>query len=575
MERLLEDAEAIKAKNGEVVEYSIDSFADIVEAIHVIQEEAGITGTTVNEGSTTIEGAINKVKAAWENWLVAAANGNEDIAEKTQVLGETLGNAAGLIIPRVAEVLSSLLQMVSEKAPEIWDQFKTAMMEALPDEWREKVIEFERSFLGFIDTIQLVGSALSLVGEAFSTVAELATFLGELVEPVISSIDGVLAPLMDTATSMIETLRTGFLPIIEQLIGLAGRIVEAISNVIGAILPLIGPLMQIVTISTQVILAVTSIMSNGTALIAEFIEPFIKTVTDFLKPAMEFLGEKVNHLQGAIGKLSEAFGKALEKISPLMEPLGRLAGVLSGPVMTGISIVIDIIGVAIGVFATLIGWVADVIEWIGSAGDVFEDVAKTIGGAVDLMVGFFNDLVRGASSTAQGIIDFFKSIPEMIMNFFSNAGEWLVNAGKNIIIGFWNGLVEAWNGVADWIGGIGQWIVDNKGPEQYDKNLLVPAGKWIMGGLRGGLEQAFEREVQPYVESMASAIEDSFGNPQLSPYAAAMTHNTSTMAAQPQQQPTNVTAILELDRVQFGKLVFQLNGDETQRIGVDLVGGYA
>ena len=67
MERLLQDAEAIKAANGEMASYSIDSFSDVVEAIHVVQTEMGITGTTAREAAATIEGSVNTAKAAWAN----------------------------------------------------------------------------------------------------------------------------------------------------------------------------------------------------------------------------------------------------------------------------------------------------------------------------------------------------------------------------------------------------------------------------------------------------------------------------------------------------------------------------
>ena len=67
MERLLENAEKIKASQGEVADYSIDSYADIVDAIHVVQDEMGITGTTAKEASTTIQGSLAMTKSAWDN----------------------------------------------------------------------------------------------------------------------------------------------------------------------------------------------------------------------------------------------------------------------------------------------------------------------------------------------------------------------------------------------------------------------------------------------------------------------------------------------------------------------------
>ena len=79
MARLIADANAVKEANGEMADLSISSFADITEAIHIIQTEMGITGTTAKEAGTTISGSVGSMKAAWTNLLTQLANGNVDI----------------------------------------------------------------------------------------------------------------------------------------------------------------------------------------------------------------------------------------------------------------------------------------------------------------------------------------------------------------------------------------------------------------------------------------------------------------------------------------------------------------
>lgn len=73
MERLIADANKLKQANGEAADLSVDSFADVVEAIHLVQENLGITGTTAKEAATTIEGSVGAMKAAWQNWLTSSA----------------------------------------------------------------------------------------------------------------------------------------------------------------------------------------------------------------------------------------------------------------------------------------------------------------------------------------------------------------------------------------------------------------------------------------------------------------------------------------------------------------------
>ena len=76
MERLLSDAEKLSG-----IEYDVSSYADIVSAIHIIQTEIGITGTTALEASTTIQGSISSMKSAWENLVTGLADDNADMSQ--------------------------------------------------------------------------------------------------------------------------------------------------------------------------------------------------------------------------------------------------------------------------------------------------------------------------------------------------------------------------------------------------------------------------------------------------------------------------------------------------------------
>lgn len=108
MERLLETAEQVKAANGEMVDYSIDNFADMVEAIHVVQESMGIAGATALEAATTIEGSVASMQAAWQNWLTGLGNTEADMSALTQSLVDSVITAASNIIPRVGIILATL-----------------------------------------------------------------------------------------------------------------------------------------------------------------------------------------------------------------------------------------------------------------------------------------------------------------------------------------------------------------------------------------------------------------------------------------------------------------------------------
>lgn len=117
MGRLLEDAE--KLAGLDPFSLNINSFDDIVTAIHIVQTEMGITGTTAEEASTTISGSVDSAKAAWQNLVTGIADGNADIGELTDNFVESVETAAGNILPVVDTVIENLLTVLEEKGPDI------------------------------------------------------------------------------------------------------------------------------------------------------------------------------------------------------------------------------------------------------------------------------------------------------------------------------------------------------------------------------------------------------------------------------------------------------------------------
>ena len=109
MERLLKDAEKISG-----VKYDISNLSDVYEAIHVIQKEMNITGTTAKEAADTIEGSVNTMKSAWENWLTAIGSGSEkDIQRTTKALTKSISNVGKNALPVIKNVLKSMKGLVA------------------------------------------------------------------------------------------------------------------------------------------------------------------------------------------------------------------------------------------------------------------------------------------------------------------------------------------------------------------------------------------------------------------------------------------------------------------------------
>ena len=108
MERLIQDANKVKQANGEMGDLSIDKFSDVVQAIHIMQQQMGITGTTEEEAAKTIEGSVNMMKAAWQNWLAELGKDNADINGLTKQLVDSIGTVIQNVGPRIAQIITGI-----------------------------------------------------------------------------------------------------------------------------------------------------------------------------------------------------------------------------------------------------------------------------------------------------------------------------------------------------------------------------------------------------------------------------------------------------------------------------------
>ena len=134
MKRLLKDAEAIQRANGKMVKYSINSYADMIEAIHVVQTEMGITGTTAAEADQTVEGSMKMLKASWQDVILAMGKG-EGISQAMYRFSTSFKNAMKNSLPAIKQALKGLGSMLSLILPEAAKQIPQLIADFLPDLW--------------------------------------------------------------------------------------------------------------------------------------------------------------------------------------------------------------------------------------------------------------------------------------------------------------------------------------------------------------------------------------------------------------------------------------------------------
>ncbi len=206
MQRLLEDAEKISG-----IEYDISSYADIVDAIHVVQTEMGITGTTAKEASTTIQGSIDSMKSAYENFVTGLGDQNADIAELSTKLLESAEVVAGNLLPVIENILSSIGTMMQEKGPEMIEKFVSYAIEKLP-----QIIE-----LGLKMVLSLVKGLANNLPKLVSSVLDM---IATIIKTFVSSIPDIVS----VGKQIVEGLWNG-------IKAMAGWIKNKVSDFVGGI----------------------------------------------------------------------------------------------------------------------------------------------------------------------------------------------------------------------------------------------------------------------------------------------------------------------------------------------------
>ena len=220
MQRLLDDANALNAAQGNYTNYTIDSYADIVDAIHTVQTEMGITGTTQLEASTTIQGSIASMKAAYDNFITGLGDENADMAELiTNLLGSTVTVAENLL-PVVERILENIGVVVQEKGPEMVEKFVSYAIDKLP-----QVIE-----LGMKMVIALVKGLAQNLPQLVTGVLNMAA---TIIKTLVDSIPDVIEVGKDIVRGVWDGIKSMASWIGEKVSDFFGGIVDNVKGVLG------------------------------------------------------------------------------------------------------------------------------------------------------------------------------------------------------------------------------------------------------------------------------------------------------------------------------------------------------
>lgn len=402
LERLLSDAEKFSAAQGKVRDFSVDSYSDIVEAIHVVQDEMGITGTTAEEAATTIEGSVNMAKASWENWLAGLGNENADMEVLTDQLVGSVATAGENIIPRVGQIMTTIGQTVADYAPGVGLYLRNALISVLP----EAVQGPMRDAFAGVDKV----------------VGKLESVFNDNLKPAADAADSVFSAISSGVKTFGDAVNDLVLPAIDQLspafndffgaIQTAQPLLEFIANIIG-----IG-LAAAISTAIKLFAAITEVVAfviTGFAQLYEDISGFVTGVVQFFTV----------DLPNAINTLVQWFAQLP----------GNIAAFLSMVITSVVAWVANMAANAVNAGSRFISGIAGFLSALPG------NVASWLAGVISTVIGWVSQFASNATSAAtqfaSNLINGLASIPGQVTSIGSNIIQGLVNgvtgaAGKLI-----------------------------------------------------------------------------------------------------------------------------------------------
>lgn len=319
MERLLADAEKLSGQK-----FDISSYSDIVDAIHVVQTEMGITGTTAAEAASTIEGSSGSAKAAWSNLITGIADENADFKTLTSNFVDSLVTAGKNIIPRISVILGGISQLVTSASTTIIPMVITTITDNLPALLQAAVALVGALGQGIIDSLPAITqAAIDIIFYlADSLIANLPTLIAGLLQVTMTIVQTLTSPefltqLVETAIMLIMTLANGLIDAIPQLIAAVHLI---IGNLLAAIIVELPNIIQmgidlLFALIDGIIKCIPELVAAAPTLIIAFINGIVNNLDKIILAAPQIIVSLITGIIGAIPELIAAVPRVIAAIA--------------------------------------------------------------------------------------------------------------------------------------------------------------------------------------------------------------------------------------------------------------------
>ena len=349
MERLLADAEKLTG-----VKYDINNLNDVYQAIHAVQEEMGITGTTAKEAASTLEGSMASAKAAWDNFMngsgdadqladafaTAADNIVKNLAEIIPRFAETLPALGGAIIAQIPGLVAAIVPAVLSAGQSVLKQLQDAVLDFDFAGTADKVVQMITGFIegdglgSLLDTLATIFTGI--VNGISSMLPSLLPALIELISYVVTSLLDQLPAILDCALELILGLAQGILAALPVLI-------EALPEVISSIVEfLISAVPQIIDAGIELLMALVDALPVIIDALVDALPQIIKaTVTALIaaapqiaKAGIKLLGALIEAIPVIVVELAEAVPDIVAAIIDVLAELPGLIGEVFAEIVT-------------------------------------------------------------------------------------------------------------------------------------------------------------------------------------------------------------------------------------------------
>ena len=449
MERLLADAEKLTG-----VKYDINNLNDVYQAIHAVQEEMGITGTTAKEAASTLEGSMASAKAAWDNFMngsgdadqladafaTAADNIVKNLAEIIPRFAETLPALGGAIIAQIPGLVAAIVPAVLSAGQSVLKQLQDAVLDFDFAGTADKVVQM---ITGFIEGDGL-GSLLDTLVTIFTGIVNgISSMLPSLLPALIELISYVVTSLLDQLPAILDCA-------LELILGLAQGILAALPVLIEALPEVISSIVEFL------ISAIPQIIDAGIELLMALVDA-LPVIIDALVDALpQIIKATVTALIAAAPQIAKAGVKLL---GALIEAIPVIVVELAKAVPDIVAAIIDVLAELPGligeVFAEI---VTDLVEWgqqmLSNASTAMSNMLSQVNSIIQELPGkIWTHLVNAVNKVIAWGQQMLSNASTAMSNMLSQVSSIIQELPGKI----WTHLVNAVNKVVAW----GQQMVSN------------------------------------------------------------------------------------------------------------------